>query len=317
MMWIKRNLFLVAGGLLALLLLGGGIFYLMGAIAKNDEVEEKLKQTKHDLDNLYANEPSPQATNVAAAKEEVQKVRKAIGQTHHFFAQVPGEKAGRQDFRSLLDKTIAELQKKAASAGVALGATNYGFSFSALRSETQFSPASFPALPEQLADVKAICDVLFAARVKPIVNLRRARVSADDREMSADYLDLRIETNAATAAMLSPYEMTFHCLSAELAAAMEGFYRSPYGFLVQAIQVEPLGEKQGMEPGVPSGTPPANPPPNPGRPRPPRPGNPAAPPRPAAAPTTGAAPASDTLPTPFKEKRFKATLLVQVIKPVR
>jgi len=312
-MWIKRNLFMAVGGFLALLLLGGGIFYLVGAIQKNNQIEEQLRQAQADLENLSGKAPSPHATNVDAAKEELLKAQKAINQTHQFFLPLPVERSSRQDFRSLLDKTIAELQKKAAAAGVTLASTNYGFSFSALRNETQFSPDSFPALPEQLAEVKAICDILFAAKVKPLVNLRRARVSVDDRELNADYHELKITTNESAHAMLSPYEVTFLCLSAELAAAIEGFHRSPYGFLVQAIQVEPL-EKQGVEPGAPPAVVPATTPPRPTAPPPPGSPRPVTRPPP---PAAGTPPASDTLATLFKEKRFKTTLLIQSIKPVK
>jgi len=166
--------------------------------------------------------------------------------------------------------------------------------------------------------------------VNPLVSVKRARVSWDDQDPSnvSDYLGLRISTNDATGAVSSPYEVTFHCLSSELAAVIEGLNKSPHGFLIKAMSVEPAVEIPGG-PGVPTGpgTPaiPNNPPirrtgippratPNAGAPQPAQPqqripGN---------VPTVAARPGATDRPSIFlKERRLKVTLLIYAIRNAR
>ena len=49
----------------------------------------------------------------------------------------------------------------------------YAFSFEAQKDKLRFAPGGFPALPEQLAEVKAITQVLFDAKINKLVNVRR------------------------------------------------------------------------------------------------------------------------------------------------
>ena len=74
----------------------------------------------------------------------------------------------------------------------------------------------------QLAEVKAICTVLFQAKINSLDNIRRERVSEDDlKGPQTDYLPEKSVTNEL--AVLSPYEVTFRCFSSELAAVLAGF----------------------------------------------------------------------------------------------
>ena len=68
MLWIKRNLFLAIGGLMALLLLGAGIYYFWSARAKNQQLEEEIGATISTLNNLYNSPTFPSQTNIDAAK---------------------------------------------------------------------------------------------------------------------------------------------------------------------------------------------------------------------------------------------------------
>src|SRR2546425_1089133 len=90
----------------------------------------------------------------------------------------------------------------------------------------------------QVAEIKAICDVLFAARVQTMVGLRRTPVAKED-EGTADYLfGRKPTTNTVASAILVPYEVVFQGFTAELAAVLEGFYRSSNCFVVKNIDVQ-------------------------------------------------------------------------------
>src|SRR5439155_368936 len=82
-------------------------------------------------------------------------------------------------------------------------------------------------------EIKAICDVLFDARVQMLVGLRRTPVAKEDEE-ATDYLfGRKPATNAVTGAVAVPYEISFQGFSGELAAVLEGFYRSSNCFVVK------------------------------------------------------------------------------------
>ena len=318
---------------MALVLLGVGVYFFITAQQRNKSIEDALEQNKSELNRLQGQKPYPSSVNITAAKKESERLRGAINQIHRFFTPVPADKVTGVAFRSYRDNTLAELHRLAEQAKTTLPSRNYAFSFEAQRTKVDFKDGTFPAVPEQMAEVKALSKILFDAHVDPLVNIRRARVSKDDDDSSAasDYLLLKVETNAETATVRSPYEITFGCLSSDLAQVLRALGESPNGFIVEAVHVEPAAAPPG---GAPGGVAPPNNPQGPNTPiqrfRPPPAGQPppggAAPPpagRPAPAPGTpppGAPPvaarpgAGDRPIVLLKESRLKATLLIYAIK---
>lgn len=321
MLWIKRNLFLAVGGLVALGLLGGGVYYFLSAQGRKKAIVEEWEANKADMDRLQAQKPYPSPDNIKRAKEETDKLRGAVGQLHRFFTPVPTEKVTGVAFQSYRDNTLAELHRMAEQAKTTLPGRKYAFSFETQQPKTTFGDGTFPAIPEQMATVKSLCKVLFDAHVDPLINIRRARVSKDDEISNAasDYLALNIETNTEIGTVSSPYELTFGCLSSDLASVLQGLAASQHGFIVKVIHVEPAAQPAA---GAPAGNPPVGP--NPPGPRPRVPGQPpaagriATPPAgaPAAAPAARAG-AADRPIVLLKENRLKVTLLIYVIKAVK
>lgn len=329
MLWIKRNLFLVVSGLVVAVLLGLGGFYLFNGWSKNATVEEDLEKNLALMTNFYSSPQFPHPTNVAVARQYVKLVQSKKAVLQPFFEPVPAERVSGLQFRTVLDRTLAELHRLASQAAVELPRTNYAFSFDGVRNNANFDPGSFPLMPQQLADIKAICTLLFDARVRPLVNIRRARVSRDDNQSSSDYLDARVETNPFTGAVLSPYEFEFQCMSEDLAVVLGKLSRSPHGFIVRILRTEPVDDKQDGRFGPPGGAPPdPSAPPGSVRPRPGQrmrnlPGTRATAPATAPAATIGTksrppgttSAAGDKLVTPLKEKRIKVTLNLVSIRP--
>jgi len=332
MLWIKRNLFLAVGGLVALGLLGVCGYYFWINYQENIGIEGKLDEAKQDLKRLYELVPFPHETNIIAAKAELQRLQTAINQTKQSFSPLPYQRVKGQAFKPLLDTTIDELQKKAEHAGVSLPLTNsYAFTFTEQKKRLQFSEGSFPTLPEQLAEIKAISTILFDAKINRLTSMRRGRVTSDDPPASTDYHEMKPDRTIASGAVASPFVIEFNSFSSELAAVMEGFYKSSNGLLVKAVEVRPLDEA-GVGGAMPAANPNA-PPPNvttnvPGfrRPNPP-PVTPGAtpgtvPPRPppqvgAPRPPTGTTPSSagEGLKTALDEKMLKIVVWVDVLKP--
>ncbi len=329
MLWIKRNLFLALSGLVALGALGFGGFYLWTNVSENKKVENQLEEKKAVLQKLYNAVPFPSTNNIAIARDDLKRVQAAVRKTKEYFTPLPYEKVTGQAFKTLLDTTLYELRDKALQTSVLLPSKTYAFSFSAQKDKFNFADGSFPALSEQLAEVRAICTILFEAKINRLINVRRTRVTTDDPPGSSDYLELRVEPNDLTGTLASPYQIEFRSFSPELASVLESFYKSTNGFLVKAIQVEPETEPVGVvAPGT-TGAPPSapagvtQPPPQPRVPPPgvpiprmPPAGAPPAQPGPAIAKPPGAvAPASEGIKTVLNEKLLKITFLIDVIRP--
>ena len=330
MLWIKRNLFLAVGGLLGVLFLAGGIFYFINSRGRSKALDAEIEEKTSQLNRLQSQPPFPSPENIETAKRETEKLRTALGQLNRFFVPVPAEKVTGVAFRAYRDRILAEMQARARDAKTTLPSATYAFSFETQKPKTDFKEGTFPAIPQQLAEVDAITRILFSAHVSPLINVRRAKVSRDDEESTAqaDYVAMRIETNAAIGTVTSPYEVTFHCLSSDLAAVLQGFAQSPHGFIVKAVHVDQVPDVQGAgqprQPGQPSQPPPMN---QPGGTRLPRRVDPQQPPgsvppanRPAVnpAPRVGTVGVAEKAPVYLlRERRLNVTLLIYAIKAVK
>lgn len=320
MVWIKRNLLLVIGGLIAVVLIGFGSYLVMTGLARNKQLTEDVEATKSQANKLYDANPFPSQSNITAAKGESKSLHEAIARAHKHFTPVSVPKMDVKQFMVYRDESLSEMRDAAKKAGTELPATDYAFSFATQRSRTQFSPDTLPRVAEQMGEVKALCMLLFESRVNKIGNVRRARGSRDDKDAgnSSDYTDARLEvvTDPSGQMIISPYEVTFFSFTAEVADVLNRLERSPNGFLVKAVQVEPEDSKMADAPELGPGRNPS-----PTQPMPPfaRPRFPANTNRPIVNPVNPApqrpATASDKPVYLLKEKRLKATLLVYALRP--
>jgi hypothetical protein len=328
MTWIKQNLVLAVGGLLTLVLVAAGGFYLYDNMGKNQAVNEELEKYQNTLTNIYKSPTFPSPTNITAAKKELAAVKSAMGRAQQIFSPVPAENVTDLKFKSLLDTTLFDLQKAAELAGVGLPEKGYAFSFSNEKIAVQFPPSSFPILPEQLAEVKAICEILFSTKINKLTQVKRVKVS--DRGLirvgndpgtpggGKDYLDMKIEVDPVLGLSFMPYQIDFESFTTELALILEAFSKSKYGLLVKAVMID-SEQVPALPP--PGGVPPAvnTPPPRPLLPRPgltnaAAAGTPVRPAAPGVRPPAGAVPGKDGMTTVLNEKLIKVTLLVESVR---
>jgi hypothetical protein len=249
MSWIKRNLYFVIGSVVALALMGLAGYYLYAKWAYNNEVLTKLNEQYAKLQELNDEKPHPGSAsgpvdNIKNAKEYIQDLKAYKQKALAYFVPISPiperAKLNNQEFTAALRETLDRLQKEAAVASVSLppDAGGYSFSFTAQRSRMTFATNSLEPLSAQLGEVKAICQVLFAAKINNLDSLRRERVSVDDQSgLVTDYLVASSTTNEF--AVLTPYELSFRCFSSELAAVLEGFASSKHAMVVKDINVEP------------------------------------------------------------------------------
>lgn len=243
MSWIKRHLFFLIGGVVALALMICAGLYLGASWKRNSQNLKKLDDAYNQLDKLSQENPQPgneKVNNIKAARDQQEELRSFMGNMDKWFVAVPAIPSSTnvtsEQFAAALRRTIDRLQHDASEASVILP-PNFDFSFEAQRSLVQFQ-GDLNLLAQQLGDIKVICDVLNNAKVNSVDNVRRQRVSSDDSAgPQSSYLSTQAITNDL--AILTPYEITFRGFSAELASVLQGFEHSPYCIIVKSINVEP------------------------------------------------------------------------------
>jgi hypothetical protein len=309
MAWIKRNLFFVIGGILAIGLLGAAGYYNYKGWSHNTAEFDKLNEIYGTLRSLTDQKPSPgndKVDNIAAAREQEHRVRDWIRQAADYFqpiAPIPNtgtNTVSSEAFAASLRRTIDQLQHEAEAASVALP-PKYNFSFEAQRSLVKFDTRSLGALAAQFGEIRTISEILFAARVNSLDGIQRVRVSEDDASgPQADYFDDHSVTN--NLAVLTPYQITFRSFSPEVGEVLAGFASSPHGFIVKSISVQAAGAAAATAPGtaaMETAEPMAFPPPGLRAP-------PAVPPP--------AVPGRGGLQTVLNEQLLRVTLVVEVVK---
>jgi hypothetical protein len=320
MLWIKRNLLLAIGGLLAVLLLAFGVFYFITNRQKNKQIEAQLEENKSTLTRLISQAPFPNPTNITRAKEELLRVREAITNARAFFQPVPFEPVTDQAFKAVLDNTVYDLHQKAEDASVVLPSPSYAFTFEHQKRQLQFPPEAFPALPQQLAEIKTLCEMLFQAKINKLITFRRSRLYAEEPLSQVDHHEFKPEVDEAMGMASNPYEVVFHAFSTELATALGAFAKSTNGVVVKSLAVEvatltadPNQPMQGFTQAPPVVNPALT------QPQPVRPGTQPAP-APAARPfprgQAVAPKAPEGIKTVLNEKLLKITMVLEVMRTV-
>jgi hypothetical protein len=243
--WIKRNLFFTIGGVIALAFLGAAIYYNLESWNHNRKAFASLQEAYGELQNYYNQKPTPSETNILTEQLEEKQLRDWIDQARTHFAPIapipnpPNGVVTTEAFAGSLRKTIHDMQVAAVDANVDLPA-DYSFSFAAERNLVTFSPNSLNALASHLGEVKAICDVMFDAKVNGIDNIQREVVSDNDSAgPQSDYLAEKTKT--VDMATITPYAITFRCFSGDLGKVLSKLASSNHGFIVTGVNVMPAG----------------------------------------------------------------------------
>ena len=259
--WIKRNLFFVVGGAVALALLGGAGFFIWQGFSRNADASNQLNEL-YDKLKEYSNaaqKPGDDKTdNIKLAKEQEKQVQDWVAQARQHFQPIPAipasAKVSSLEYGDSLRHTIEQLQHAAESSSVTLP-PKYQFSFTAQCSLARVAPGSLEPLAQQLGEVKAISEILFAARVNDLDSIQRVRVSEDDEKgLPSDYTDVPPITNGL--AVITPYVVNFRTFTPELAKVLAGFANSPNPFIVKSVAAQPAGVPENVTaaaaPAVPS-----------------------------------------------------------------
>jgi|GEM_PF-2346288 len=301
MLWLKRNLFLAVGVLVAVGLMVLAVLYLLHQIEREKSYDEALAQLSAELQRLVEISPSPSQANIDIAKQDTQRLRNFMVEVNKLLVAAPYTKMDDQQFRSFLENSVSGLNREATNAAVTIP-TKYQFTFGAQLTKLKYAPNSIEPLYRQMIEIKALCTYAFQSKIHSLEGLKRAPVSTDDTASAGDYLDRRMSTNEF--GVVVPYEITFRSFSAELASMINALSRSPEFVLIKNIQVQTadVGGALAMNTPAPSAAPPAPPPAGATSGSKPRPG----------------APAVKLVPkTILDEKPLRVTMQIDILRPLK
>lgn len=247
MLWLKRNLIFALSLVVAVGLFLFGSYYLFSKWSENSEVQKQLEETDASLKKIYdLKSTSPTATNIMILRQQDVELRTFL--TNVMSTRKPLDfdvKISSANFKTLLDNSLAQLNRLADQARIPVGQKEFGFSN--IKPLVSFAEGSVPLLAEQLAEVKLISGILFRSEISALENLRREAISKDDLAASSsiDYHAIPKMTNDLTHEVSSFYVVTFTAFSESLASVLENVERSPEALSVRLLSVLPAGPGKG------------------------------------------------------------------------
>ncbi len=243
MPWIKKNLTLVLGGLVGLVLLGGSVFFLYDQSNREATVNASLEEKREEWNRLNGLNPYPEEKNIKAVRAEATKVG-ALTTSLRESIHAPSVPPVTDTFslKLLIETTISQLQQEAEASGVNLP-DRYAFTFQKLREMPYFEPSGIPKLAEQVAQISALSRVLFNAKVHSLDQFRRPGVLREEVG-STEYLTKKAITNNWV--VRSPFDLSFRSFSTELAAALQGFAAMDEVVAIKTINIQSTTLPRGM-----------------------------------------------------------------------
>lgn len=219
MPWIKRNMGLVIGLAVGVLLLGLAGWFLMGKKAAADAASLELDEATQKLTTLYNRDPRPNQQNITAGREDAKHLESFIGDVEKYFAPpaIPQGITGRT-FGLLLDERLNDLRQSAKRFSVKLP-QDYKFSFASMSTNVNIPTEVIPSLVTYLSDVEAITRALFISKVNALDSLKRPSVPQDETLGSSDFLTEKPTTNEWVTS--TPYEVSFRGFSPNLADVLK------------------------------------------------------------------------------------------------
>lgn len=249
MAWVKRNLGLVIGGAVAFVLMVLAGFYLWTKMNEDAAISEQLNAQTETFTTLLSRPVHPgndKINNISLAKDDFKRLTNILMDVRAKFGtrDIPTNISNRE-FRAMLDRTVADLQKEAEQLGITLPEKDYWFTFAPQKQAVEFKNPQM--LTHQLMDIKDICGVLYNAKIHDLNRIKRSPASSDDNNQN-DFFDKKPTTNEF--AITTPYEVTFQGFSSELGKVLEGFVNSKNCFVVKTVTAMKAPENSPQDQGA-------------------------------------------------------------------
>jgi hypothetical protein len=239
MVWIKRNLIVVIGGVVSVALLAVSVIFAQGAKQKQDDAAQALQSYTNSVKTLLSARPFPNDQTISKFEAEAEAVRGFSRDAEKLFAYTPPSKMGGQQFKIHLLKALVQLQADATNNNVQIP-DQYQFTFGHLVPMPNLVPYSIQPLQESLDDIQHICQVLYSSRVHALEHIQR--FPAYLREpgqlgLSYEYWPRTNVTSSDAVFKSTPYVFRFRGFTSELTEVLNRFASADRFYVVRKIDV--------------------------------------------------------------------------------
>lgn len=251
MLWIKRNLFLVIGGVISLALLGGAAFYLYNSFYDNDDQDAALEALKAELQQ-FGTGTYPSEENISQVKSNTAVAQVFMGEANRLLAVEPQRPLSPPAFSIELTKALDRLRRDATNSSVELP-PKYEFTFGEIKARASVLPYTVEPLHAQLQDISTLCGVLYKAKVRAIESINRVPAYAADPGGADLLTDLAPRTNnvATNVNIVStPYRLTFRGFVSELTAVLNGLAQTREFVVIRQMDLDAGGAAAPLSPGM-------------------------------------------------------------------
>ena len=238
--WLKRNLFYVIGGIIALVAIGGAFVFMDGAKQRQQEAMDSLAAYTNTVNRLRNAKPYPSKEAIDKANNEAEVLKVFSTEAQKLFEYEKPRRMRSQDFKVHLINSLVKLRADATNNNIRLP-RNFNFTFGHLLPMPNLLQYSIEPLSMHLQDIQEICRILYEARVHTITGIQR--VSAYPREPGGAMLmhDVAVRTNLVTDEAVftsTPIRFSFRGFTSELTEVLNLLASDKRFYVARKVEVE-------------------------------------------------------------------------------
>lgn len=173
MSW-RKNIILIVGGGIALLLMIVALVFLLKSRGEFQRVNDSLGQGMQRLETLTRRSPYPSPANIQQVEKNLAALKDAASILQETLqrGQVQPESIEAAEFAPMLERASKKLYQRAAEAGVTLP-ERFNLGLSRYAEGELPATDAIPRLVIQLKSLDVICQILFQAHIQSLISVER------------------------------------------------------------------------------------------------------------------------------------------------
>lgn len=262
MSFLKKNIGLIVGGGIALVLVIGALALLVRFRGDYARVQRELRENLNRLEDLQQMDPFPSEENVARVEQSLQVLERYRDGLLDALAsgQSPVQRMERAEFPAAIERASGRLRNLANQAGVVLP-ENMVFGFQQYERGNLPLQEHVPRLVTQLRTIEGLVAHLFSAEIAELIEVEREvfdleRARGDDFEGRRGFFDEEIEEPAARIAphgvaglyTRERYRLQFWASDAAVREVLNRFAASPSLVIVRSVELHNEMARDGTNP---------------------------------------------------------------------
>ncbi|MCZ7591119.1 MAG: Amuc_1100 family pilus-like protein [Kiritimatiellae bacterium] len=273
----RKNIILIVGGGIALVLLIVATVFLLKSRREYQTANEALDREMQSLERLTRRNPYPSTANIEQVDKNLEALKTATITLQEALerGQIKPAKIESAEFAPMLERASKQLYKAAADAGVALP-DQFSLGLSRYAQGELPAPEAIPRLVIQLKTLHALTQILIESRIQALIGVERQQfessgVASSDEQVISRRRAVTQDAQPATSMTALPmpasntlyeverFSLTFQARDANVWEVLNRLVRSPMLIVVVDAQlanmdtakigkpapVQPIGGEQG------------------------------------------------------------------------